>query len=139
MDVTKITPAIVRAAFQSAAGRGIAFPSVDFEEFVAHFLNGLREVKAVSEVLNPLGPRFLFNNAGLIQAYAIFEGQRSLIHVPVIFDGLIPDVPQIIKIVDNTLVLRDTRPLTYECLPVYEARMAISVVEHRDVKENRKC
>lgn len=59
MDVTQITPAIIRTAFQAAAGRGIKFPSTEFEEFVSRFLNGLREVKPVPEVLNPPGPRYL--------------------------------------------------------------------------------
>lgn len=47
MDVTKITPAIIRTAFQVAAGRGLKFPSPEFEEFVSRFLNGLRDVKKV--------------------------------------------------------------------------------------------
>ena len=42
-----ITPTHVRFAFQSAAGRDLKFPSREFEEYVAKFLNGLRDVTPV--------------------------------------------------------------------------------------------
>jgi hypothetical protein len=49
MDVKNIEPAHIRAAIQMAVGRGIKFPSIELEEFVAKFLNGLRKVEAADE------------------------------------------------------------------------------------------
>lgn len=48
MDVQKITPVHIRMALQMAAGRGIKYPSMELEEFVAKFINALREVTLVS-------------------------------------------------------------------------------------------
>jgi hypothetical protein len=42
-----VKPEYVRMAWQSAVGSGLKFPSPDFDEYVAKFLNGLREVEVV--------------------------------------------------------------------------------------------
>ena len=43
----EVKPEYVRAALQAAIGRGLKFPSIELEEFVATFINGIREVIAV--------------------------------------------------------------------------------------------
>lgn len=44
-----IKPEHVRAAWQSAVGRDIKFPSVDFDVYVATFLSGIRDVTIVEK------------------------------------------------------------------------------------------
>jgi hypothetical protein len=44
-----IKPEYIRMAWQAAAGRDIKFPSVDWDEFVATFLNGIREVEVIKQ------------------------------------------------------------------------------------------
>lgn len=40
--IEDLKPEHVRMAFHSAAGKGIKFPSAEFEEYVATYLNRLR-------------------------------------------------------------------------------------------------
>lgn len=61
MNINKVKTEYVRMACLSAVGRGIKFPSPEFEDYVAMFLNGLVETEDinVNEGLNPSGPRYL--------------------------------------------------------------------------------
>ena len=45
MKVKDLKANHVRAALQSAIGRGLKFPSIELEEYVALFLSGLVEVE----------------------------------------------------------------------------------------------